>query len=87
MTTRTQVVWTATDREIVRPQIAAEIVILTSQGKTTGDLEITDGPETGQITFIRAWTTLQDAEDWLSWLTTLGPVPVSTAILPETLPE
>jgi hypothetical protein len=86
MTTRTQGIWSISDPILgneLKATIDAEINILVSQGKTDGLVERVPGPESNQVTYIRNWTTLQDAEDWLIFVNALEVPPVSTAILPD----
>ena len=83
MTTRTQVIWTIESAAATQAVISAELDILIGQGKTDGTSEYISGPEENESTYIRPWATLQDAEQWLTFINALEVPPVSTAILPD----
>lgn len=84
MTVRTQGIWTDTDLNLVKQTIADEVQILVTQGKTDGIFQFTAGsPVQGQNTTIRNWDSQQTAEQWLTFIYSLGVDPVSYTILPD----
>lgn len=80
MTTYTQVVWTAETNAEIHPVVTAELVILVNDGKTDGSCEVT--VVAGGTAYVRPWYTVQDAEDWLTFINALEVPPVSAEILP-----
>jgi hypothetical protein len=74
---QTRGVWTNSDLEQVKTVIEDEIQIKISQGKTTGLYRyFTDTPGIGNNTTFRVWDTVQDAEEWINFVNSLGVVPV-----------
>ena len=83
MTTRTLVIWTDAVKAQVEPIVTAEINVLVQQGKTDGTVQYAAGPGANEGSYIRGWTTLQNAEDWLTFINAMEIPPVSTSILPD----
>lgn len=83
MTTNTQVVWLVSDLTITLGQIAKnQISLLVSQGKTDGVYTMEDNtPVEGQRTYIRSWTTLQDANDWITFVNAQATPPISAVVI------
>ena len=82
MTTQTNVVWLVSDLTPELQQITADqISLLVSQGKTDGVNEIPPIQSEDQRTFIRSWTTTQDANDWITFLNALATPPISAVIV------
>jgi hypothetical protein len=85
MSVSTQGIWTYPNLNQVKTTIADEVAILQSQGKTDGTYVYTDNsPEVGQNTTTRVWDSQQTAEQWLTFIYSLGVDPVSYVILPAT---
>jgi hypothetical protein len=85
MSVTTQGIWTSLNLEQVKTTIADEVVILQSQGKTDGTYVFVNGsPVPSQSTTTRIWDSQQTAEQWLTFIYSLGVDPVSYVILPAT---
>jgi hypothetical protein len=85
MSVTTQGIWTYSNLEQVKTTIADEVVLLQSQGKTDGTyVFVGNSPESGQNTTTRTWDSQQTAEQWLTFIYSLGVDPVSYVILPAT---
>jgi hypothetical protein len=85
MSVNTQGIWTNTNLGQVKTTIADEVAILQSQGKTDGTYVFLDNsPESGQNSTTRTWDSQQTAEQWLTFIYSLGVDPVSYVILPAT---
>lgn len=82
MTTFTKVVWAdGTPGETAANEIAAQAALMASQGKTDDTFTMeTNVPAPGQRTITRDWTTLADAEEWITFV--LNYSPVSAEVLP-----
>ena len=89
MSRQTKVIWeNATYTSELNDVINAEVDNLVAQSKTDGFNQKTDDdPVPGQNSNIRTWNSLEIAEEWIIFINSLGVPPVSTAILPEILPE
>jgi len=83
MSKQTKVVWENTVlTEQLKQVIADEITILEGQGKTDGTKVHTENdPIAGQNTNLRNWTDQAAAEEWITFINSLGSAPVSAEVL------
>jgi len=83
MTTNTNVAWLVSELTPTLEQITADqLSLLVSQGKTDGLTAIQyNTPVEGRTTYIRSWTTLQDANDWITFLNALATPPISAVVV------
>jgi hypothetical protein len=69
---KTHVTWTKLLSENELTQIYAHVELMVSQGKTNGEQEwVKNEPEEKIVE--RYWTTVEDANEWLSFIETYGP--------------
>ena len=75
MTTGTTVIWNPLVSSDDVATINARAATMESEGKTDNVPVETQpgGPGTVPLTVVRQWTTLQDAQEWLDFLTSYNP--------------
>ena len=85
MTVKTRGIWEeAVITEELKSIINQEADILKSQGKTDGINEkFFNTPVPGQSTIDRTWDTTQTAEQWITFIYSLGVPPISYTIVSE----
>lgn len=69
---QTKVIWSSTPLPPETQQALTDrITVLTNQGKTDGQFVAHNTPE-GHVEFTRNWVTVEDADEWIVFITTYG---------------
>ena len=81
MSFKTQVIWNIDQLDQLDPLAVQQIddykVELHNQGRRVGPVDVRidiDGPEAGQKTVIHEWVDEATAQDWIAFISQLGPV-------------
>lgn len=79
---QTKVIWSSTPLPPATQQaLDARIALLTSQGKTDGQFTANKTPE-DHVEFTRNWVTVEDADEWIVFITTYGVMSATVVELP-----